>query len=124
MDWTAILEAALSFFLVVIALASAYLLLRIGGTFGRINTFLRRMDEEVIPLLSRLQVTMDEVNSQLGKADEMMSTLVDVTDRVETTARVMQMAVTTPVKKVAGLSAGVSEAILSLWSSSRGDKIE
>ena len=120
MDWTAVLEAALSFFLVIIALASAFVLLKIGGTFGRINTFLKRLDQEVIPLLSRLQITMDEVNSQLGKADDMMGTLVDVTERVETTTRALQMAITTPVKKVAGLSAGVSEALTSLWSSGRG----
>ncbi len=115
MDWTAILEAALSFFLVVIALALAYVFLKVGGTFARMNVFLKRLDEEIIPLLSRLQVTMDEVNSQLGKADDMMGTLVNVTDRVEATTRAMQMAVTTPVKKIAGLSAGVSEAITSLW---------
>ena len=120
MDWTAVLEAALSFFLVVTALATAYLLLRIGGTFGRLNTFLKRLDEEVIPLLTRLQTTMDEVNSQLSKADDMMGTLVDVTDRVEATTRAVQTAITTPVKKVAGLSTGVSEAIASIWSGYRG----
>ncbi len=119
MDWTAILEAALSFFLVVTALALAYVLLKVGGTFGRINIFLKQLDEEVIPLLSKLQVTMDEVNSQLAKTDDMMGTLVDVTDRVETTTRAVQLAVTTPVKKVAGFSTGVSEAIASLWSGQR-----
>ena len=120
MDWTAVLEAALSFFLVITALALAFVLMKVGGTFGRLNTFLGRLDEEVIPLLSQLQVTMDEVNSQLKKADDMMGTLVDVTDRVETTSKAVQLAITTPVKKVAGLSAGVSGAVSSLWSGRRG----
>lgn len=114
MDWTAILEVALSFFLVVTALALAFMLLKLGGTFGRLNEFLGRLDEEVIPLLTRLQVTLDEVNSNLQKTDEMMGTLVDVTDTVETTTRAVQKAVTTPVKKAAGLSSGVSAAISSL----------
>ncbi len=116
MDWTAILEGSLSFFLVITALALAFLLLKMGGTFSRLNVFLKRLDEEVIPLLSKLQVTLDEVNSQLGKLDDMMGTLVGVTDRVDHTTRAVSTALTTPAKKVAGLSAGVSEAISSLVS--------
>ena len=114
MDWTAILEASLSFFLVVTALALAYVLLKIGGTFSRLNIFLKRLDEEVIPLLSKLQVTMEEINSQLGKVDDMMGTLVGVTERVDSTSRALQSAILSPVKKAAGLSAGVSEAVSSL----------
>lgn len=114
MDFTAILEGSLSFFLVVTALALAYLLLKMGGTFSRLNVFLKRLDEEVIPLLSKLQVTMEEVNGQLAKVDDMMGTLVGVTDRVDATARAVSSAIVSPVKKAAGLSAGVSEAISSL----------
>jgi hypothetical protein len=114
MDWTAVLEASLSFFLVVTALGLAYVLLKMGGTFARLNIFLKRLDEEVIPLLSKLQVTMEEVNSQLGKLDEMMATMVGVTDRVDATTRALSTAIVSPVKKAAGLSAGVSEAISSL----------
>jgi uncharacterized protein YoxC len=120
MDQAAILEASLSFFLVITALALAYVLVKIGGTFSRLNIFLKRLDEEVIPLISKLQVTMDEVNGELKRVDDMMAALVDVTDRVENTTRAMQLAIATPVKKVAGISAGVSEALSSLWSSQRG----
>lgn len=120
MDFTAILEASLSFFLVITALALAYVLLKMGGTFSRLNDFLKRLDEEVIPLLSKLQITMEEINSQLGKVDEMMGTLVGVTDRVDATTKALQSAVVAPVKKAAGLSAGVSEAISSLIQQHRG----
>lgn len=120
MDWTAILEAALSFFLVVTALALAFVLLKMGGTFSRLNIFLKRLDEEIIPLLSKLQVTMEEINSQLSKADDMMGTLVGVTDRVDATSKALQSAIVSPVKKAAGLSAGVSEAISSMISQHRG----
>lgn len=113
MDWTEILQASISFFLVVTALALAYLLLKMGGTFSRLNVFLNRLDKEVIPLLTKLQVTLDEVNSQLEKTDDMMGSLVEVTDKVESTTKALQLAVTTPVKKVAGFSAGVSEAVSS-----------
>ncbi|MBE0428335.1 MAG: hypothetical protein IBX61_00480 [Thermoleophilia bacterium] len=120
MDWTDVLKASLSFFLVVTALGLAYVLFRMGGTFSRLNIFLKRLDEEVIPLLAKLQVTMEEINSQLGKVDEMMGTLVGVTDRVDATTRALQSAVVSPVKKAAGLSAGVSEAISSLIGQHKG----
>lgn len=120
MDWTAILQASLSFFLVLTALALAYLLVRIGGTFSRVNDFLKRLDDEVIPLLSKSQLTLDEVNSQLGKVDDMLGTIVNVTNKVETTSKALQSVVTRPVKKAAGLSAGVSEAVSHLISGQRG----
>ncbi|MHB0915988.1 MAG: hypothetical protein ACYC57_00015 [Thermoleophilia bacterium] len=120
MDWTAILQASLSFFLVLTALALAYLLVRIGGTFSRINDFLKRLDDEVIPLLSKSQLTLDEVNSQLGKVDDMLGTIVNLTNKVETTSRTLQAVVTRPVKKAAGLSSGVTEAVSHLVSSKRG----
>lgn len=114
MDFTALLEASLSFFLVITALALAYVLLKMGGTFSRLNDFLKRLDDEVIPLLSKLQITMEEINSQLAKVDDMMGTLAGVTGRVDATTKALQSAVVTPVKKAAGLSAGVSEAVSSL----------
>lgn len=120
MDWTEILKASLSFFLIVSALALAFVLIKAGGTFTRLNIFLKRLDDEIIPLLSKLQVTMDEVNSQLGKTDDMLETLVDVTDKVESTTRAVQSVVSTPVKKVAGLSAGISETISSLITGRKG----
>ena len=119
MDWTAILQASLSFFLVLTALALAYLLVKMGGTFSRINDFIKRLDNEVIPLLSKTQITLDEVNSELSKVDDMLGTLVTVTNKIETTSRVMQSVVTKPVKKAAGLSAGVSEAVSHLISGQR-----
>lgn len=120
MNWTALLQASLSFFLLVLALAVAFMMLRLGGTFMRLGNFIKSLDEEVIPLLSKLQVTLEEVNSNLEKADEMMGSLVNVTDGVEATTRAVQMAVTTPVKKAAGLSAGISQALNSLLEQHRG----
>lgn len=120
MDWTAILQASASFFLVLTALALAYLLIKMGGTFSRLNDFLKRLDDEIIPLLSKTQVTMEEVNSQLDKVDDMLGTLVAVTNMVESTANTMQSIVTKPVKKAAGISAGVSEAVTHLMGGQRG----
>jgi len=120
MDWTAILQGSLSFFLVVTALALAYVLLRMGGTFNRLNVFVRRLDEEVIPLLSQLQTTLDEVNDQLKNVDGMVDTLSGVTQRVDRTTRTVSSVITNPVKKAAGLSAGVSEAVTTLIDSYKG----
>ncbi|MFA5800962.1 MAG: DUF948 domain-containing protein [Thermoleophilia bacterium] len=120
MDWTAILEGSLSFFLVVTALALAYVLLRMGGTFTRLNIFVKRLDEEVIPLLSQLQTTLDEVNDQLKSVDGMVDTLTGVTQRVDRTTKTVSSVITNPVKKAAGLSAGLTEAVSSMMDSYRG----
>lgn len=120
LDWTAILEGSMSFFLVVTALGLAYVLLRMGGTFTRLNIFVKRLDEEVIPLLLQLQTTLDEVNEQLKNVDGMVDTLSGVTQRVDRMTKTVSSVITNPVKKAAGLSAGLSEAVSSMFGSYRG----
>ena len=80
---------------------------------------LHDVNQEVVPILTRVQTTVDEVNSELGKVDEITGSVVAVTDRIETTAAAIQSAIGTPVKKMAAFSAGVTEAVSTFISQRR-----
>ena len=109
------LRYAAAFFLVVVGIGLIYALVRLGGTLGSAEKLLTDVDSEVVPLLKQATETLDGVNSELDKVDVVMSSVVDVTEKVDQTTRVVESAITVPAKKAAAFGAGVSQAVSSFF---------
>jgi uncharacterized protein YoxC len=109
------LRYAAAFFLVVVGIGLIYALVRLGGTLGSADKLLTDVDGEVVPLLKQATETLDGVNSELDKVDVVMSSVVDVTEKVDQTTRVVESAITVPAKKAAAFGAGVSQAVSSFF---------
>ena len=109
-DFTAIdvLWICLSVFLVLIAVGLTWLLVRLGGTVGRLTSLLEGLETEVLPVISRVGGTVDRVNQQLDKLDQVTDSAVDAADAVDTAVRAATMAITRPVQKISGFVAGVA----------------
>ena len=109
-DFTAMdaMWICLSVFLIVVAVALAYLLVRLAGTAGRLTSLLGGLETSAIPLLDKTSESLDHVNKQLGKVDKVTDSAVDAADKADTAVRAVSMAVTAPVTKVSGLAKGVS----------------
>lgn len=110
-DWPDVLRAALSFFLVIVGIGIAWACIRLGGLFGRVSTSVNRMTDEVVPILSKAQTTMDGINTEIGRVDEIMQSAVATTKGAEKAVATVSRAVTAPAKKLSGLAAGVQEAV-------------
>jgi uncharacterized protein YoxC len=113
-DWSDVLKLALSIFLIATGLGLAYLFLRMAGVFGRLGVSVTRLTDEVVPILNKTQTTVDGVNLELARVDEIMKTAVGATKGAEKTVQTVSSAVTTPVRKLSGLAAGAREAIATL----------
>lgn len=111
MDWEEVLQGALSFFLVVVGIGIGYLCFRLGGMFGRMSTSVREVTDEVVPILVRAQTTVDGINLELERVDEIMVSAVNATKGAEKTVTAVSHAVTTPVKKASGFAAAAKEAL-------------
>jgi uncharacterized protein YoxC len=109
------LRYAAAFFLVVVGIGLIYALVRLGGTLGSADKLLTDVDGEVVPLLKQATETLDGVNSELDKIDVVMSSVVDVTEKVDQTTRVVESAITVPAKKAAAFGAGVTQAVSSFF---------
>ena len=81
----------------------AYLLVRLGGTVGRLSAFITGAEREVLPVINKVGGSVDRVNGQLDKVDQITDSAVDAADSVDTAVRAVSMAVTRPVQKVSGL---------------------
>ena len=114
MDWSDVLKLALSIFLIATGLGLAYLFLRMAGVFGRLGVSVTRLTDEVVPILNKTQTTVNGVNLELARVDEIMKTAVGATKGAEKTVQTVSSAVTSPVRKLSGFAAGAREAVATL----------
>ncbi len=117
--WSDFAYLALAVFLLLVGLAVAYGALRLGGTLGRASSLLQGTEKELLPVISKVGGTLDRVNQQLDKVDQITDSAVDAVASVDTAVRTVSGVVTRPVEKIAGLVAGLSHGVSSLRS--RGD---
>ena len=103
-----VLNYALAAFFVVGGLGLAYMLMRLGGTFARLSSFIKGTERDLLPVIVKAGGTVDRVNDQLDKLDVVTDSAVSMADSADTAVRAVSTAITAPVKKVTGLAAGVS----------------
>jgi uncharacterized protein YoxC len=106
--WGDLWRLALAVFLLAVGLAAAYLLVRLGGTIGRLSAFISGAQQEILPVINKVGGSVDRVNGQLDKVDRITDSAVDAADSVDTAVRAVSLAVTRPVQKLSGVAAGVS----------------
>ena len=123
MDWSDVLKLALSIFLVLTGIGLAYLFVRMAGVFARLGVSLTRVTDEVVPILNKAQTTVDGVNLELTRVDEIMQTAVGATKGAERTVQTVSSAVTAPVRKLTGLAAGAREAVATLRARRAADAV-
>ena len=105
---------ALAVFLVAVGLGLGYMFLRLAGTFARLSSFIQGTEREVLPVISKVGVSVDKVNGQLDKVDQVTDSAVDMADSADTAVRAVSMAIARPVQKLSGLAAGISHGISEL----------
>jgi hypothetical protein len=106
-----VLDYALAVFFVAGGIALAYMLVRLGGTFGRLSSLIRGTERDLLPVIVKSGGTVDRLNDQLDKLDVVTDSAVSMADSADTAVRAVSIVITTPVKKLAGLAAGISHGV-------------
>ena len=106
-----ILDYALAAFFIASGAGLAYMLIRMGGTFARLSSFIKGSERDLLPVIVKAGGTVDRVNDQLDKLDTVTDSAVAMADNADTAVRAVSTAITTPVKKVSGLAAAVSHGV-------------
>jgi len=110
-SWNDLADLALAVFLFSVGLSLAYAFVRLGGTLGRLSSFIKGTQDELLPVINKTGGTVDRVNLQLDKVD---LSAVDAADSVDTAVRTVSFAIQRPVQKIAGLAAGIAHGFAAL----------
>ena len=105
---------ALAVFLVAVGLAGAWALLRLANTFDRLSSLINGTERDLLPVATKLGGTVDRVNAQLDKLDPATDSAVGAVVAADQAVRSVSYAVSRPVQKLTGLSAGLSHGVASL----------
>jgi hypothetical protein len=109
-----ILNYALALFFIAAGVALAYMLVRLGGTFARLSSFIKGTERDLLPVIVKSGGTIDRVNDQLDKMDVVTDSAVSMAENADTAVRAVSTAITTPVKKVSGLASAISHGLAAL----------
>ncbi|NLV72655.1 MAG: DUF948 domain-containing protein [Actinobacteria bacterium] len=122
MEWDAdaIMRIAIGVFFVLFGVGIAYALVRLATVFKRLSSILADANTRVVPLLTRLEGTLDGVNSELGKVDELTGSVAGIVKTAEQATTAVQSAVSKPMKKMAGATAAVNETLRSFFGTGPG----
>jgi predicted PurR-regulated permease PerM len=120
MGGVAALICAISFALLM--LAAILVVIKLARTLSITNHMLNDMRKEVIPLVSKLQTTMDHINNEMGHVDAVLESTQELAARANSATKAAQRLVTSPLFRVLGLGLGVQRALG--FSSSRRDDMD
>ena len=112
--WNDLTDLALAVFLLTVGLSLAYAFVRLGGTFARLSSFIKGAQQEVLPVINKVGGSVDRINTQLDKVDQVTDSAVDAADSVDTANRAVSFAIQRPVQKIAGLAAGITHGAAAL----------
>jgi len=110
------MDICIGIFFLLFGAGLLYMFIRLGSVLARVTGILQDVNEEVTPLLTRVEDTLDGVNSELGKVDEITGSVATMVKTAETATTAAESAVSKPIKKVAGYAAAAQKAVGSLFS--------
>ena len=70
------------------------MLVRMGGTFARLSSFIKGTERDLLPVLVKAGGTVDRVNDQLDKLDTVTDSAVSMADNADTAVRAVSTAIT------------------------------
>ncbi len=112
-------RSALFVALAIAFLVLAWMFLRLARIFSVTEKTIRDISEQLVPLLGKAHITVDNINSQLSQLDEAVGDVADITGELDQTATVITRGVRGGVIKVSSATAGLSKGIGAFFGGSK-----
>jgi hypothetical protein len=102
----------------------AWMFLRLAGIFSTTERAIKDVSEQVVPLLGKTHVTVDNINSQLSQLDEAVGDVAGMTGELDQTTAVITKGVRSGVIRVSSATAGLSRGISTFLGGERSPEKE
>ena len=106
-----IILAVIAATFVALAIYIAVTLRDLRHTLASIEKLANRLDTQVVPLVSKANRALDEINEELVRVEGIVRNVEDVSVKVGATAEVARHALSSPLVKLASWSAGMKKAV-------------
>ncbi len=97
----------------------AWMFLRLARIFSTTERSIREVSEQVVPLLGKTHVTVDNINSQLSQLDTAVGDVAGIAGELDQTTTVITRGVRSGVIKASSATAGLSQGISTFFSGDR-----
>lgn len=92
-------------------LVLAWMFLRLARIFSTAEKSIRDVSEQVVPLIGKTHVTVDEINSQLSQLDDAVGDVSGITGELDQTTTVITQGIRGGVIKVSSATTGLSKGV-------------
>ena len=106
-----LMKGALFAALAVAFFVLAWMFLRLASIFSTTERTIKDVSEQVVPLLGKTHVTVDNINSQLSQLDSAVGDVADITGELDQTTTVITRGVRGGVIGLSSATAGLSKGI-------------
>ena len=89
----------------------AWMFLRLSRIFSTTERAIKDVSDQVVPLLGKTHVTVDNINSQLSQLDDAVGDVAGMTGELDQTTAVITKGVRGGVIKLSSATAGISRGI-------------
>lgn len=89
----------------------AWMFLRLARIFSTTERSIKDISEQVVPLIGKTHVTVDNINSQLSQLDDAVGDVAGITDELDQTATVITRGVRNGVIRLSSATAGLSRGV-------------
>ena len=100
-------------------LVLAWMFLRLARIFSTTEKTIKEVSEQVVPLIGKTHITVDNINSQLSQLDEAVGDVAGITEELDQTTTVITRGVRGGVIKVSSVTAGLSKGISAFFGGSK-----
>lgn len=89
----------------------AWMFLRLARIFSTTERSIKEISEQVVPLIGKTHVTVDNINSQLSQLDDAVGDVAGITDELDQTTAVITRGVRNGVIRLSSATAGLSRGV-------------
>ncbi len=109
MGGVAALICAISFALLMLSLI--VVVIKLARTMAITNTILDDIRKETVPLMGRLQTTIDHINNEMGYVDGVLKSAEKLAARANSMTQAAQSLITSPLVRFLSLGLGAQKAL-------------
>lgn len=111
MNWSLVLNTVVVIAVVVLVGFIGLVSVQLFRTLGSLKKLSDEVEREIKPMAQKLQTTIDGVNQELSRVEGIVKSAEGLSKKVDATTKVAQEMISSPLIKVAALSAGIKKAV-------------